>query len=980
LVPRSRIGDYQGVSLSYTIQLTDRICGDNRLLQNLFEQYDRQGEPKLFAKLVTSLSRLMSEKPNLLGVSDQMHGLGVPSGEAAGSNAGYLDIGFGMVASAANVGVNTVSSMMGSQGGGLGVQSGLKLKLYVAPTKPADDRIEQHDKAEAPLIPETYIYLLASQSLNAVASGIYSASRTPSAILSGMAESAWPALLAALSFTMATNLSDTLFAEVLSALQDFTIACNTLSLWMPRNAFLNTLGRYAVPPPVVSAMQTYLENGAGRKESVISSDGLAAALGGRPVPSLSERNLACLKATVMTAKHLAGDLDTAWHDVLEVLQNAVFMLGAKRPSVVRRGTGISASPRIGSSPLRTRDSIDEPRSEVFEGIDNEEISIAINVLFDSTTQMDDKAFTTFLSALCQLSSEMIGSSTGTVGQMDAPETPKSSTFPMSPSPDNRRRTSGITISSSAKSGEKSFSLGKLRIVGMLNLNRLVNKDPDVGWDILTRHLLSIARDGNAPSTVRVQASETLGDILLGSLRAKDDRIQPLVFAVLGKQVDVHPISNLISTNYDVRSAGYHTLNQILESSGHSLQVGWTTIFGMLNDVCRTRTHLDPPNRPTAASRGDANLVRIAFPSLNLICTDFLSSLDHDAMRQCITCLGHFGRQREDVNITLSAIGLMWNVSDSVQADSKDLWLELLLQLLDLGRDPRVEVQSTAMQTLYKCIELYGGTLSTKLWEEVWWKVVFPLLETSTGDSTVLALTSTGSIFKAFSDKLTSLKSFDRVFSTLLVQIQQAFDTVDRNISIASLKSLESVLQSKSENAGVWETFINMGDSLKAKTGYTQESILALVRISALLHDQVELSDSSQAQFSEVLRSIVTYSTSPEYRPDVDVMSPLQKAVFDLYSSSTKLTSSLILSDLARFSLLAYEVDVPIQKGRPSHVAVSKACMPAMSRLLRRGKSNQLDDSTIIEVLKAYETPIRLRYGCPASCRFHDDPPLWRTVS
>jgi hypothetical protein len=793
-----------------------------------------------------------------------------------------------------------------------------------------------------------------------------------------MAESAWPALLAALSFTMATNLSDTLFAEVLSALQDFTIACNSLSLYMPRNAFLNTLGRYAVPPPVVSAMQTYLETGAGRKDSVISSDGLAAALGGRPVPSLSERNLACLKSTVTTAKYLAGDLDTAWHDVLEVLQNAVFMLGAKRPSVTRRGTAVSASPRIGSSPLRTRDSIDEPRSEVFEGIDNEDISIAINVLFDSTTQMDDKVFTTFLSALCQLSSEMIGSSTSNIGQTEAPETPKSSTFPMSPSPDNRRRTSGITISSSAKSGEKSFSLGKLRIVGMLNLNRLVNKDPAVGWDILTRHLLSIARDGNAPSTVRVQASETLGDILLGSLRAKDDRIQPLVFAVLGKQVDVHPISNLISTDYDVRSAGYHTLNQILESSGHSLQVGWTTIFGMLNAVCHTRSHLDPPNRPSASTRGDANLVRIAFPSLNLICTDFLSSLDHDAMRQCITCLGHFGRQREDVNITLSAIGFMWNVSDAVQADSKDLWLELLLQLLDLGRDPRVEVTSTAMQTLYKCIELYGGTLSTDLWEEVWWKVVFPLLETSKGESQVLALTSTGSIFHRFSDKLAELKTFDKLFSTLLVQIEQAFDTVDRNITIASLKALESILQAKS-GAGVWETFIHMGDSLKAKPGYTQESLLALVRIAALLHDQVDLSSDRQAQLSEVLRTIMTYSTSPEYRPDVDVMSPLQKAVFDLLSTSSKLSSSLVLSDLATFSLLAYGNIGPVQKGRPSHVAVSKACMPAINKLLRRDKGQQLDDETIVAVLKAYETPIRLRYGCPASCRFHDDPPLWRTV-
>jgi hypothetical protein len=56
-----------------------------------------------------------------------MRGLGVPSGD--GPNAGYLDIGFGMVASAANVGVSTVSSMMGSQEGGLGPQSSLKLKL-----------------------------------------------------------------------------------------------------------------------------------------------------------------------------------------------------------------------------------------------------------------------------------------------------------------------------------------------------------------------------------------------------------------------------------------------------------------------------------------------------------------------------------------------------------------------------------------------------------------------------------------------------------------------------------------------------------------------------------------------------------------------------------------------------------------------------------------------------------------------------------
>ena len=301
-----------------------------------------------------------------------------------------------------------------------------------------------------------------------------------------------------------------------------------------------------------------------------------------------------------------------------------------------------------------------------------------------------------------------------------------------------------------------------------------------------------------------------------------------------------------------------------------------------------------------------------------------------------------------------------------------------MQLLDLGRDPRVEVQSTAMQTLYKCIELYGGGLSAALWEEVWWKVVHPLLESSSGDSQVLALTSTGSIFKAFADKLGKLASFGKIHSTLLVQIQQGFDTVDRHIAIASLKALESILQAKSGDLNVWDTFAHMGESIRAKEGYTQESLLSLSRISALLQDQIEMTHTRQNQLSEVIRTIMTYSTSPEYRPDVDVMSPLQKSVFELLSSSTKLATSLVLSDLATFSLLAYQDVGPVQKGRPSYVAVSKACMPAIPKIMRRSQ-DQLDQETILKVLKAYEKPIRLRYGCPPSCRFNDDPPLWRTV-
>ena len=832
-----------------------------------------------------------------------------------------------------------------------------------------------------------------------------------------MIQSAWPALLAALSFAMATNLSDPLFAEVLQAIQDFTLACGRLGEDTPRNAFLNTLGKYAVPPPVVSAMQTYLEGGAGRKDSVLSPDGLgitaALGVGGSTTPpSLSERNLACLKATIRTAGLLAANLDTAWHDVLETLQNASFMLGAKRPSATRRGT-TAGSPKMGSRTLETRQSMDEPRSEVFEGIDSEEIVIAINNLFERSVHMIDETLAVFLSSICQLSSEMIGvdalrvpnqRQSGEAEVPGTPRTPRTPTFPVSPSPDNRRRTSGFTITSSAKSGEKSFSLGKLRTVGMLNINRLVNNrpdDPEMGWMILTGHLLSIARHGGAPSTVRIQAAEILSDFLLGSMRvAKDSKIQHLVFDVLVGQVKVEPVSHLISTDYDVRSAGYHTLNQILESSGHSLEVGWTTIFGMLNAVCHKSdaesgsemTHFK--GRPSSHHKGDANLVRIAFPSLNIICTDFLSSLDPDSMRQCIASLGYFGRQKEDVNITLSAIGLMWNVSDAVQADSKDLWLQLLLQLLELARDSRSEVRGSSMQTLFKCVELYGRSLSPALWDEVWWKVVYPVLESSKGDDTqVLALQSVGNIFSTFVDILATLPSFDKINTTLLSYIQESFDNGSQQVHIASLKALERILVAESTKGTVllrvWDSFTHMGTILQAREGYTQECLVALVRIAVLLHDQLDLSDVKyQTRLSEIIRTIGTYSHSPEYRPDVDVMSPLQKSIFEFLSSpTTKFSPTIVLGDLAMFASLSYREETThaagkIGNGKYTYVGMSKAIMPRMVTLVEThmGDKDLIKSGTIEGVLEAHQLPISLKYDCPPSSRFNDDPPLWKTVS
>lgn len=809
-----------------------------------------------------------------------------------------------------------------------------------------------------------------------------------------MAESAWPALLAALSYGIGTNLSDHLFAEVLSALQDFTVACGLLNLDTPRNAFLSILSKYAVPPPVVSAMQTYMDAPSTPRNNSITADSLGlGALTGTPAgpPSLSERNLACLRSMVMTARILATSLGDAWHDVLETLQNASFMLSARKLSTSSRRS-ITASPQIGFSPSKghtrhgSSDAVTgENRPDVFDDLDSDSIQNAINTLFDGLRDLDDAAFTTFIEALCRLSSEMIGA----VGFSNMSEQTNSVPGPPSPSValspgDGTRRASGINISNSIKSGERSFSLNKLRLVAVTNLSRLVKSDSSKGWDVITKHLLAIARHLTAPSILRLQASETLQELLLGAIRlGKASRTQHQVFDVLVKQVNVLPISLTISTDHDVRSSGYQTLNQILESSGHALEVGWETIFSMLNDVCKDRVMETPSmeksnsqmsissshTRPSTLSRSNTNLVRIAFPSLSLICTDFLSSLDSASIRQCIACLGCFGRQKEDVNITLAAVGLLWNVSDAVQGSDKRMWLYLLSELLELCRDPRLEVRSSALQTLFRCIDLYGAGLSDEMWEEIFWKIISPLLDSTgnpsapTGDeSTVLALTSVGSIFHSFLSTLAGLDSLGKMWTLLLSRIEVSWDREDKKCRSAALKALERALEKTAEVSTqstmmletTWTTFLRLADMLKDHV-YTQDNLIGLVRIAKLLHDKLELDNEKATALSGVLRTVMTYDKSPEYRPDNDNMSPLQETLSTLLGGSSKLGAGIVLRDLAEWASLAYVASTT----KTTYVGLSKWGMGKIRSVFEaKGTDGDLyTDGTVENVLGVSADPL-----------------------
>ncbi|KZT30047.1 hypothetical protein NEOLEDRAFT_1153423 [Neolentinus lepideus HHB14362 ss-1] len=1090
------------------------LCSDSELMRNVYNRYDsNQPGSKVFYSLITALNRLVTERPALLGVGSQMMGIGVT--QVIGESPSAYDVTgvAGMVATAASATVSGVVGMMGPEAG-LSLQ-GSAMKLQC---------IDQLDKADAPAIPEAYIYLLAVQCLVSLCEGFvtYTAPvynsimiqkprvageaviRAPRALelatlppddsvtkqlrtVHDMVQDGWPALLAALSFIISTNLSDELFVDVLASYQAVINVSGMLGLTTPRDAFFTSLAKFAVPSRVVSSFESYTEPATPRTAASLT-DGLGLTAPTHP-PGLSERNMACLKVFIASALFLAGSLGQGWSGVLESLQNADYVLtfkGTKSVAGKRTTSGSSAPPlraaaSSGALASGAGSSASQPtRHPLLSDLDADSVLGAIQRLFDASKNLDDPAFQEFVSALCKLSSEMVGMQTEAISAVtetteDTPQNTLSATTPTDAA--HRRRVSGIHLPRTLRSGD--FGITKLGGVALLNVHRLIYRSPDVAWDTVTNHLLSVLRLSAAPSGIRIQAARTLDDILViiprnltspGELQAQ---VQRRVIDVLAKQViaDTSEAFSLSSTSAEIRRMGLETLHQILLASGHTLVVGWETIFEMLTSVCRPVSSLDvaggatspssagtprtrPPPLGYVSEKSYTANVKIAFSSLTLVC-DSLSLLSPEHLRLCISTLGQFGRQA-DTNIALTAAeSLLWGVSDSIQAKRKDaeqepvyssLWMFLLLEVLGLCTDARQEVRVGAIQTLFRSVQLYGATLSMETWNECIWKVTFPLLESITiamrhnattartslgepsvdagqawNESKVLALQSIGSIFSEFlTSKIMRLESFSKVWDVFVNHIQDAVLFDHRTISAPALWCLEKAVKASGDAEAelkpkvseawnrVWQACDEIGNAVLRRGGsqlaesglkpFTQESLVAFVdvirstRAVSRSLDAIEWPLDRLSRLTAILKGVLTYQNSPDYRPDIDALTPVQTVVIDTISDidlSATGVPSLVLKDLSEYTTLpfvaAFDVHLPDSSSskprkRITYIGLCKKCMPMLVDLFLqfKEKAEIYADGTLEVVISAYSIPIKMKYECPAPSKYGNDAPLWKT--
>lgn len=700
------------------------LFAEHALLRRIFALYDaKKGEKDILKTLTATFVRLSTEKPAVIGLGHQST---MPVSNAPGASTSAQDQA--MLEASGVTGIISTSSSEGSVIGISTQWSSIRVPC-----------IDQLDKTEPPVIPESYTYGLILNCISSLSDGLAkfilpitvsgeSRSRrkvskesgrdspAPSAVESEgnrtrsgsfkknpvpvnpltledhpmfadvkicakIVDECWPAILATCSTFLYAALDSDYYHGLVRAFQRFAHVAGLLQLATPRDAFLTTLGKAAVPPNIFTAcMNTGQYRPStpgsagdvsasllGNARGLLSTDNLAAPTEKQRQPSfdvqsgtLSTRNLLCLRALLNLGIALGPTLSTAWRIILETLQQADFVL-------------FSSSKAPGRASSFPRGQVDAGESEGGSltanfGHEVRAVETAASRLMESTVDFPNESFLEVVSAVCKLLERKPTDKMESGIQQATPVAEKAPTLQTGGG--QHRRVSSFSIQTSSSVQEDQFALAKLGDVASINMERLLNYSPEEsGWDLLINELVSnLDSLLNAPS-VRTRAAEILtrlmleaanmaassppeirGPIQLRMLESLDAALEPLQDEERQSSVANH------ATDVDIHRIILEGLKGIVEETGESLVSGWETAFDIIGSVFITKEtdkgQASTAN-PTLIETRSSKLVRASFSSLQLVASDFLASLPNSCFLILVDTLYKFSSQDDDLNIALT---------------------------------------------------------------------------------------------------------------------------------------------------------------------------------------------------------------------------------------------------------------------------------------------------------------------------------------
>ncbi|XP_029470899.1 protein MON2 homolog isoform X3 [Rhinatrema bivittatum] len=649
------------------------------------------------------------------------------------------------------------------------------------------------------------------------------------AVWEEMVNACWCGLLAALSLLLDASTDEAATENILKAEMIMASLCGRLGLVTPRDAFITAICKGSLPQhyalTVLNSSTATLSNKSysiqGQNVQMISPSSESH----QQVVAVGQPLAIQPQGTVMlTSKNIQ-----CMRTLLNLAHCHGAFLGTSWQLVLATLQHLvwilGLKPSSGGA-LKPGRAVEGPSTVLTTAVmtDLPVIANILSKLFESSQYLDDVSLHHLINALCSLSLEAMDMAYG-----------------------NNKEPS-------------LFAVAKLLETGLVNMHRI-----EILWRPLTGHLLEVCQHPN--SRMREWGAEALTSLIKAGLTFKHDpplsqnqRLQLLLLNPLKE------LSNIV--HHDIRLKQLECVLQILQSQGDSLGPGWPLVLGVMGAIRN--------------DQGES-LIRTAFQCLQLVVTDFLPTMPCTCLQIVVEVAGSFGLQNQELNISLTSIGLLWNISDyffqrgeiiekelnkeeeglQKQAEEKGvtlnrpfhpappfdcLWLCLYAKLGELCVDPRPAVRKSAGQTLFSTIGAHGTLLQHATWHTVIWKVLFHLLDQVRESSTTAdkeKIESGGGNILIHHSRDTAEKQWAETWVLTLAGVARIFNT------------RRYLLQSLGDFSKAWDVLL---DHIQ----------------SAALSKNNEVSLAALKSFQEILQIVspIRDSDKPESLPVINVPVPV----------------------------------------------------------------------------------------------------------
>ncbi|BBN13645.1 protein MON2 [Marchantia polymorpha subsp. ruderalis] len=466
---------------------------------------------------------------------------------------------------------------------------------------------------------------------------------------SSLVQAVWRTLLESLSLMLSRSQGEAIVLEILKGYQAFTQSCGVLRSVHPRDAFLSSLCKFALAPQDEGLSASSLLLAAGRRFDPGSDQ--------REGVVLTVKNVQALRTLFNISHRLNCVLDSSWTMVLETL---------------------AVLDRLIHSPHATTQEVSSYGARGIEGRQATDFQILSSLdaqLFESSAIMSTSAVCALLGALRQVSNNSL---VGVVSGLGSAASGSSSS-------------SGITNAIGGATLPKIFGVDRMLTVLTHNLHRA-----DLLWDQVSAHLFELTL--HESSQVRAVALDALDRSICTVLpcerirqdaaafvdatgEGKDDDFGQFVSTVSVSELGtaektftsprrsrlldskatnfrldtfecavVAPLSSLYNYGHslELRCGSLKILLHVLERHGEKLYHSWPSILELLRAVANT---------------SEKDIVPLGFQNVRVIMNDGMLSIPAHALDMCVEVAGAYGAQKTDVNISLTAIGLLWTVAD-----------------------------------------------------------------------------------------------------------------------------------------------------------------------------------------------------------------------------------------------------------------------------------------------------------------------------